>query len=197
MTLRQIDTVFPVTFNGLKEVHKYLTNNPKINSVVFYHLHSKFDYEKLEPELSLKSYEDVLNELVDNSESIPDNQEEDVFNNTINLYVNIGYSSNITANQAENYTKFLLLVINQLKEQGYKVNIVATSIMKMQDEIIDITINLNDKNQEKNIQELCKITSTLNFTRRIVFSIIETAVFDMDIAYAPESLDANAPYRRL
>ena len=71
-------------------------------------------------------------------------------------------------------SKFLLLVINQLKEQGYKVNIVATSIMKMQDEIIDITINLNDKNQEKNIQELCKITSTPNFMKRIVFRIMET-----------------------
>ena len=169
MTLRQIDTVFPVTFNGLKEVHKYLTNNPKINSVVFYKLQSK----SKDPDCK-ESYEDVLNELVDNEESKTVNQEEDVFNDTINLYVNIGYSSNITANQAENYTKFLLLVINQLKEQGYKVNIVATSIMKMQDEIIDITINLNDKNQEKNIQELCKITSTLNFMRRIVFRIIET-----------------------
>ena len=169
MTLRQIVTVFPATFNGLKEVHKYLTNNPKINSVVFYKLQSK----SKDPDCK-ESYEDVLNELVDNEESKTVNQEEDVFNDTINLYVNIGYSSNITANQAENYTKFLLLVINQLKEQGYKVNIVATSIMKMQDEIIDITINLNDKNQEKNIQELCKITSTLNFMRRIVFRIIET-----------------------
>ena len=169
MTLRQIVTVFPATFNGLKEVHEYLTNNPKINSVVFYKLQSK----SKDPDCK-ESYEDVLNELVDNEESKTVNQEEDVFNDTINLYVNIGYSSNITANQAENYTKFLLLVINQLKEQGYKVNIVATSIMKMQDEIIDITINLNDKNQEKNIQELCKITSTLNFIRRILFRIIET-----------------------
>ena len=174
ITDHQIYTVFPATFNGLKEVHEYLTNNPKINSVVFYDLRSKLDYDKVEPELSLKSYEDVLNELVDNAESIPDNQEEDVFNDTINLYFNIGYHSRITANQAENYTKFLLLVINRLKEQGYKVNIVGTSVIRSVNEIIDITINLNDKNQEKNIQELCKITSTLNFTSRIVFSIIET-----------------------
>ena len=174
MTLRQIVTVFPATFNGLKEVHKYLTNNPKINSVVFYHLRSKLDYGKVEPEFSIKSYEDVLNELVDNEESIPGNQEEDVFNDTINLYVNIAYNSRITAKQAENYTQFLLSVIKKIKEQGYKVNIVGTTVLKMQDEIIDITINLNDKNQEKNIQELCKITSTPNFMKRIVFRIMET-----------------------
>lgn len=174
MTLRQMYTVFPATFNGLKEVHEYLTNNPKINSVVFYVLWSKYNYSNVKPEFSLKSYEDVLNELVDNEESKTVNQEKDVFNDTITLYVNIGYNARITAKQAENYTKFLLLVINRLKEQGYKVNIVATSIMKQQNEIIDITINLNDKNQEKNIQELCKITSTLNFMRRIILSIIET-----------------------
>ena len=169
ITDHQIYTVFPATFNGLKEVHEYLTNNPKINRVVFYNLQSEF-----EPELSLKSYEDVLNELVDNEESIPGNQEEDVFNDTINLYVNIAYNSRITAKQAENYTQFLLSVINKLKEQGYKVNIVGTSVIRLDNEIIDITINLNDKNQEKNIQELCKITSTLNFMRRIVFRIMET-----------------------
>ncbi len=174
ITDHQIYTVFPATFNGLKEVHEYLTNNPKINSVVFYVLWSKYNYSNVKPEFSLKSYEDVLNELVDNEESKTVNQEEDVFNDTITLYVNIGYNARITAKQAENYTKFLLLVINRLKEQGYKVNIVATSIMKQQNEIIDITINLNDKNQEKNIQELCKITSTLNFMRRIILSIIET-----------------------
>lgn len=174
ITGHQKYTVFPATFNGLKEVHEYLTNNPKINRVVFYDLWSKYNYSNVKPEFSLKSYEDVLNELVDNEESIPGNQEEDVFNDTINLYVNTDYNARITAKQAENYTKFLLLVINRLKEQGYKVNIVAKSIMKTQDEIIDITINLNDKNQEKNIQELCKITSTLNFMRRIIFSIIET-----------------------
>lgn len=169
MTLRQMYTVFPATFNGLKEVHEYLTNNPKINRVVFYNLQSEF-----EPELSLKSYEDVLNELVDNEESIPGNQEEDVFNDTINLYVNIAYKSRITAKQAENYTQFLLSVINKLKEQGYKVNIVGTAVIRLDNEIIDITINLNDKNQDKNIQELCKITSTLNFMRKIVFRIMET-----------------------
>lgn len=174
ITGHQKYTVFPATFNGLKEVHEYLTNNPKINRVVFYDLWSKYNYSNVKPEFSLKSYEDVLNELVDNEESIPGNQEEDVFNDTINLYVNTGYNARITAKQAENYTKFLLLVINRLKEQGYKVNIVAKSIMKTQDEIIDITINLNDKNQEKNIQELCKITSTLNFMRRIIFRIMET-----------------------
>ena len=169
ITDHQIYTVFPATFNGLKEVHEYLTNNPKINRVVFYNLQSEF-----EPELSLKSYEDVLNELVDNEESIPGNQEEDVFNDTINLYVNIAYNSRITAKQAENYTQFLLSVINKLKEQGYKVNIVGTSVIRLDNEIIDITINLNDKNQDKNIQELCKITSTLNFMRKIVFRIMET-----------------------
>ena len=169
MTLRQMYTVFPATFNGVKEVHEYLTNNPKINRVVFYNLQSEF-----EPELSLKSYEDVLNELVDNEESIPGNQEEDVFNDTINLYVNIAYKSRITAKQAENYTQFLLSVINKLKEQGYKVNIVGTAVIRLDNEIIDITINLNDKNQDKNIQELCKITSTLNFMRKIVFRIMET-----------------------
>ena len=87
-TPHEIYTIFPATFNGLKEVHEYLTNNPKINSVVFYDLRSKLDYDKVEPELSLKSYEDVLKVFGE-----PDFKYEREAKELLPAYTSISYSS--------------------------------------------------------------------------------------------------------
>lgn len=92
----------------------------------------------------------------------------------INAHIGISTSYKTTDSQIYNKAISIINIVYALQKYGYKIKLDSFVRVKCKNEIIQIIIDLKERNGRMNINDLYEVTCNKEFYRRIIFRVMES-----------------------
>lgn len=93
----------------------------------------------------------------------------------VSVYSAISYTVKTKKEQLFNRAIILISIVNALEKRGYNVDLNAFEMSTCEDEMVNIIVDLKGQNSKINFPALYKASFKVEFLRRILFGVLETA----------------------